>query len=205
VPHCLIKWFFSYLNHRSQCVRIGTDYSRWMHLNGAMPQGSWLGPLSFLVLIDHLDSLIHKYVDDTTLTEPLCVQHQLSNIELYFQQLQVWANNNDVVVNFNQTKEIVMGPPSKTSHLARLHFSSGHFERANSVKLLGINLDADFSLKLHVEAITSKATQRLLFSKATQAYGCPPRPVASFLHIGNQACTGVCGPSLESLAHENTN
>jgi len=75
VPHCLIKWFFSYLNHRSQRVRIGTDYSGWRHLNGAMLQGSWLGPLSFLVLIDDLDvdCLIHKYVDDTTLTESLCV------------------------------------------------------------------------------------------------------------------------------------
>ena len=47
VPHCLIKWFFSYLDQRSQCVRIGTNVSGWLHLNGAMPQGSWLGPLSF--------------------------------------------------------------------------------------------------------------------------------------------------------------
>jgi len=79
-----------------------------------MPQGSWLGPLSFLVLIDDLDvdCLIHKYVDDTTLTEPLCVQYQPSNMELYFQQLQVWAN--DMVVNLNKTIEIVMAPPSKT-------------------------------------------------------------------------------------------
>ena len=85
VPHYLIKWFFSYLNQRSQRVRIGTDYSGWLHLNGAMPQGSWLGPLSFLVLTDDLDvdCLIHKYVDDTTLTESLCVQHQPSNMELF--------------------------------------------------------------------------------------------------------------------------
>jgi len=81
-------------------------------------------------------------------------------------KIWVWANNNDMVVNFNKTKEIVMGPPSKTSHLPPLHFSAGYFERANSVKLLGINLDAYFSWKSHVEAITSKATQRL-FSKTT--------------------------------------
>jgi len=85
VPHCLIKWFFSYLDQRSQRVWIGTDYSGWLYLNGAMPKGSWLDPLSFLVLIDDLDldCLIHKYVDDTTLTEPLCVQHQPSNMELF--------------------------------------------------------------------------------------------------------------------------
>ena len=38
-------------------------------LNGAMPQGSWLGPLSFLIMTDDLDPgcVTHKYVDDTTL------------------------------------------------------------------------------------------------------------------------------------------
>ena len=47
------------------------NYSSWAQLNGAMPQGSWLGPLSFLVLINNLEvgCLAHKYVDDTTLTE----------------------------------------------------------------------------------------------------------------------------------------
>jgi len=33
-----------------------------------------------------------------------------------------------------------------------LQFSAGHVERANSVKLLGINLDADFSWKSYIEA-----------------------------------------------------
>jgi len=36
-----------------------------------MPQGSWLGPLAFLVLTDDLSTgcPLHKYVDDTTLSE----------------------------------------------------------------------------------------------------------------------------------------
>jgi len=55
VPHCLIKWFFSYLDQTSQRLRIGNQHSAWLHLNGAMPQSSWLGPLSFLLLIDDLD------------------------------------------------------------------------------------------------------------------------------------------------------
>jgi len=56
-----------------QRVRIGTNHSSWLQLNGAMSQGSWLGPLTFLLLIDDLqvDCLAHKYVDDTTLTELL--------------------------------------------------------------------------------------------------------------------------------------
>jgi len=43
-------------------------------LNGGMPQGSWLGPLTFIVLLDDLSMccLMHKFVDDTTLSEIIC-------------------------------------------------------------------------------------------------------------------------------------
>ena len=69
VPHYLIKWMFSYLSDRQQRVRAQGTTSTWKSLNGSMPQGSLLGPLTFLVLIDDLapGCLTHKYVDDTTL------------------------------------------------------------------------------------------------------------------------------------------
>ena len=178
VPHCLIKWFFSYLDQRSQRVRIGTNVSGWLHLNGAMPQGSWLGPLSFLVLVDDLnvDCLIHKYVDDTTLTELFSAQQQPSNMSHFFQQLMDWADNNDMVVNFNKTKEMIMGPPSKTSLLPPLQ----SIERVNTVKLLGVTLDTNFSWDTHVDAILTKATQRLYFLKQLRRAGVPP---AQLLHF----------------------
>ena len=51
-------------------VHVDSQYSDWLYLAGGMPQGSVLGPLSFLLLIDDLSlqCFIHKYVDDTTLT-----------------------------------------------------------------------------------------------------------------------------------------
>ena len=82
-------------------------------------------------------------MDNTTLTEPLCVQNQPTNMDLFFHQLQVWVNNNDMVVNL-RTKKIIIGPPSKTPHLPHFQLSAGHIERVSSVKLLGINLDAVF-------------------------------------------------------------
>jgi len=38
-----------------------------------MPQGSYLGPLIFLVLINDftVDCLLHKFMDDTTLSETI--------------------------------------------------------------------------------------------------------------------------------------
>ena len=60
-----------YLNNRLQSVRVNGQYSHWVPLVGGMPQGSLIGPLTFILLIDslHPQCLTHKYVDDTTLTE----------------------------------------------------------------------------------------------------------------------------------------
>jgi len=86
-----------------------------------------------------------------------------------------------------------MGPRSKTSHLPSLHFSAGHFERAISVKLLGINLNAEFSLKSHVETITSNVPQRLYFLKQLRRAGVPQAQLLYFY-------TGVIRPVLEYAA-----
>ena len=48
------------------------------------------------------------------------------------------------------------------------------------MKLFDINLDAGFSWKSHVEAITSKATQRLYFLKQLRRAGVPQ---AQLLHF----------------------
>jgi len=57
-----------------------------------MPQVSWLGLLTFLVLID-VDCVIHKYVDDTTLTKLLNNNGDKSDMQSFFQQLLNWATN----------------------------------------------------------------------------------------------------------------
>jgi len=43
----------------------------WLVLKGGMPKGSWLGPLTFVILIDKLklSCLTHKYIDDTTILQ----------------------------------------------------------------------------------------------------------------------------------------
>ena len=71
IPNFLLLCFASYLTNRQQRVRVNSSVSTFKNLKGAMPQGSWLGPLAFLVLIDDLSTgcRLHKYVGDTTLSE----------------------------------------------------------------------------------------------------------------------------------------
>jgi len=147
-----------------------------------MPQGSWLGPISFLVLIDdlHVDCLLHKYVDDTTLTELLHYNGNQSDMQSFFQQLLSWAANNDMIVNFTKTKEMILRPPSKTVHLTPLSTDNGYIEQVNSFKLLGLYVDNNFSWTSHIDAILSKATTRLYFLKQLKRAGGPHAQLRHF-------------------------
>ena len=68
VPEFIINWTSSFLTNRQQRVEIIDVLSDWLTLRGGMPRVSWLGPLTFLILIDdHQPQLLtHKYVNDTT-------------------------------------------------------------------------------------------------------------------------------------------
>jgi len=71
VPKVIVRWLCSFLVERQQRVKFSEYISDLLTLNERMPQGSYLGPLIFLILINDLTAgcLLHKFVHDTTLTE----------------------------------------------------------------------------------------------------------------------------------------
>ena len=70
------------------------EFSTWATLSRGIPQGSWLGPLSFIILIDDLEvgPILHKYVDDTTISEPLSLTFQTSDIQSHVNSLLLWTS-----------------------------------------------------------------------------------------------------------------
>ena len=142
--------------------------SQWLTLYGAMPRSSWLGSISFLVMIDDLapGCIMHKYVDDTTLTEVL-KSNDRSSIQHYFCNLINWIDENDMQVNTKKIKEIVFGSWAR-HNIDLLTSSSGEIERMSHFKLLGVYIEFTLAWNIHIDYITKKAAQRLCFLKNTQ-------------------------------------
>ena len=95
VPSYVIRWIYSFLKNRQQRVRIGKILSGWLTLNGGMLQGTWLGPIIFIILIDalKLQSLTHKFIYDTTLSEILR-RDQSSGMNEVVKELVKWTEAN---------------------------------------------------------------------------------------------------------------
>jgi len=111
VRDILIRCICSFLIDRQQRVKMCAAFSSWVMLSGSMPQGSLLGPLTFIDLIDDLTTgcMTHKFVDDTTLSE-FINKGEPSKMDLNLTKLLDWSSTNHMNVNIKKTKEIIICP-----------------------------------------------------------------------------------------------
>ncbi len=79
----LIPWICDFLTGRRQRVKIGESVSEWAQVNAGVPQGTILGSILFLVMVNDLNTLQSdswKYVDDLTISE-IIPKYSHSNLQ----------------------------------------------------------------------------------------------------------------------------
>jgi len=127
----------------------------------ACPQGSYLGPLMFLVLINDLSAgcLLHKFVDDTTLSEIIPNAETSSSMSSLVEGVLNWSQCNLMNINWCKTKELVLGCNSAKNFCRELCVDGNVVQRVNVYKLLRVTIDNTLKWKC------AKASSRLYFLK----------------------------------------
>lgn len=161
--HLTLKWFNSYLENRSQVVKLDNVISIPLNNNIGVPQGSILGPLLFILYINDLEKhlkwcKINMFADDTL------IYIETKNIHEGIEKLNFDLNNiynalcqNKLKLNVDKTKFLVI---SNNNNLDRMPLSininNQVVKPSDQVKYLGIIIDKKLNGKSNVDYVCKK-------------------------------------------------
>ena len=164
-------WFHSYLTGRQQFTSINGVNSSKKDITCGVPQGSILGPLLFILLINDLPNSSSfstlLFADDTTLqiSGPNLIElYTKANHEL--EKVSEWFKANKLTLNAKKTKYICFKSNSRKDNIEfpSLKIDNTKIDRIGEgckeeyFKFVGIRIDEKMSWKYHLEYVAKKAS-----------------------------------------------
>ena len=169
----ILNWIADFLHQRSMRVSIAGVCSSSKVVTSGVPQGSVLGPLLFLVYVNHLPSFLtakckffaddlkiylkvrHENVLDMALDLSSC-QHDINNIVAVAESWGLHLNRNKCnVIRFGRRRGMLNCNGAGSLGIYNINGSDIPF--STSSKDLGIVIDNELKFHSHVYSITSKA------------------------------------------------
>ena len=151
-----LRYVYSYLSNRKQCVRINNTYSNYQKIMSGVPQGSILEPIFFNLSINDLfffvsNVSLHNFADDNTL--PAFTETILELIDILQSVSEIvtdWFKNNKMIVNPDKFQSILLEKRKSDHTNQRIVVDNQYIKVGSFVKLLGIQIDDKLNFNLHI-------------------------------------------------------
>ncbi len=162
----LFSWFCSYLNNRGHKVTIDGKSSTIKYINAAVPQGSVLGPLLFLVYINDITSDIASdiflFADDTSIfcsgkETPLLAQQINSDLN----KIALWAKRWKITINPSKTVSMLFTKKVNPNRNFQIKLDGDIIQLSDNHKHLGLWLSSNLTWRKHINEMAAKARKRL--------------------------------------------
>ena len=161
-----LKYIFSYLKGRRQCVKINGICSKFLTILAGVPQGSILGPILFNIFINDIflfiqEGNLHGFADDLTISAYADTLKHLNDILCSEANIAIkWLQNNKMIVNPSKFQAIVLSKSKKS--IDTTFVIEGHqIKSSDCVKLLGISIDDKLMFDKHISKLCKKAGGQL--------------------------------------------
>lgn len=161
-----LKYVYSYLKGRRQCVKINGVHSKYKTIVSGVPQGSILGPVLFNIFINDFyyfftTASLHGFADDNTLSANANNINDLKSILNNESKVALdWLKFNQMLANPSKFQTIFL--TSSKGHIkADLDIDGKTIESEGSVVLLGIEIDDKLKFDSHISHLNEKAGGQL--------------------------------------------
>ncbi len=159
-------WFHSYLSNRGHRVSIDGKTSGIRHINAAVPQGSVLGPLLFLIYINDvtlgIDSDIFLFADDTSIFKSGKNNESLASvINSDLNKISLWAKRWKININPSKTVAMLFSKKVNPNKNFTIKLNQDIIGLSDHHKHLGLWLSHNLQWKKHIKESANKARQRL--------------------------------------------
>ena len=176
----LINWCADFLRDRYLRVKLGSFKSSWKLIHAGVPQGTKLGPLLFLVMINDLTTRfpMYKYVDDCTVYEVYVSVPYASQLQNGLDDIDNWTEVNNMRINAKKTKELRVSFLKEVPPFNDLSAKNNTVDVVSQFKLLGVIISSDQTWNSHIDYICSKASKRLYSMRILKRLGKPIHDLA---------------------------
>ena len=161
------EWIFNFLSGRQQIIIANGTQSTPSEVTSGVPQGTVLGPLLFLILINSIgqsdiSSIISLFADDTRLTKYIKEENDVEEFQEDLETIYQWSNANNMVFNGTKFEVLKYGKDEnlKDDFNYLTPNSEELIERKEVVKDLGILMNDKATFDDHINKVCAKVTQK---------------------------------------------
>lgn len=163
----LLKLFADYLSGRKQFVRLGCYDSAPYHTRSGVSQGSSLGPLLFIMMVDDLAKQLEfakclLYADDLKLYIKIHSIDDCHALQRDLNAVQMWSEENRLYLNVNKCQVLSFSRSSQPI-IMPYQLQGELLKREQKVKDLGVLFDTRLTFHDHMYKLVTDSFKRLGF------------------------------------------
>ncbi|CAB3227417.1 unnamed protein product [Arctia plantaginis] len=165
-PH-LLSFFASYMSDRQQYVEYAGQVSEPYFTRSGVSQGSNLGPLLFIIMINDLTRVVQDarcllFADDLKLSFAVKSVDDCKRLQRDIDRVVDWSRDN--LLQFNTSKCVIISFSRARSPVVHNYNIDGTpLTRVTEVRDLGVNFTTALTFRNHITKICKKAYRNLGF------------------------------------------